>query len=126
MRGFDLTEFLDQLRQLNRNRQAEWPADIDVDMLFRATELGGECGELLGAVKKLYRSLHNIKGNGGDLSRYITNAKEEIGDVLICLDLLSSELEKTLSTPFNLEQYTKDKFNTTSEKLGLSTKFEGV
>lgn len=119
-----MADFLDQLRQLNLKRQDEWPSDIEVDMLFRATELGGECGELLGAVKKLYRSLHNIKGNGGDISRYIDNAKEEIGDVLICLDLLSSNLESTLNAPFNIIQCTKDKFNKTSDKVGLSTKFE--
>lgn len=117
-------DFLTTLRHKNDERQQEWPSDVKVDMLFRATELGGECGELLGAVKKIYRSLNNIRGNGGDISRYIENAKEEIGDVMICLDLLSSELESVFGVPFNIADCTAHKFNKTSDKNNLSVKIE--
>ena len=117
------SDFLEILRQKNSMRQAEWPADFPVDMLFRGLELAGETGELAGAVKKLYRSMNGIGGNGHDQSKYIDNIKEEMGDVLICLDLLALKLESDLNIPFDLEQVTRDKFDATSRKVNLTTMF---
>lgn len=114
--------FLGGLRQANITRQAEWKGSDKVDSLFRATELGEEAGEVLGAVKKLYRDTHNITGNGQKREQYIANLREEIGDLLIVLDLLALEVGRETGETFDLEQCARDKFNATSAKHGMSTK----
>lgn len=119
-----MMEFLTELRSKNVTRQEEWPSEIKVDLMFRATELGGEVGELLGATKKVFRSLHKIAGNGNQVQHYIDNAREEIGDVLICLDLLAAKLEQETEQKFDLADCTRAKFNATSRKVGLNTVFE--
>lgn len=108
-------QFLDLLREKNVQRQEEWPSDIIVDELFRANELAEEVGEVCGAVKKLYRHKHNIAGNTKSFEELRQNLREEIGDVMICLDLLANKFD------INIEEVTREKFNKTSEKNGLTT-----
>lgn len=111
------TGFLGELREKNNQRQEEWPSDIEVDELFRSNELAEEAGELCGAVKKLYRYKHNIAGNQKSYDELHQNLKEEIGDLMITLDLLAGKYG------LNIEECTKMKFNQTSENNDLTTKF---
>ncbi len=99
----------------------EWPGGNKVDHLFRAVEFGGEVGELLNAVKKFHRAYDDIMGNVESTEDIVTNMKEEVGDVVICLDLLCIELQK-LGIDIDIGEATKAKFNKTSIKNGLVTR----
>lgn len=107
-------DFLKELRKQNKLRQVAWPADFPVDEIYKSNELANEVGELCGAVKKLYRAKHNIAGNGSKTYEEVyNNFEEELGDVLICLDLLAAYFD------VDLEEVTRDKFNKTSKKVNI-------
>lgn len=112
-----MSDFLEELREANLNRQNEWPGydPEKIGSLFRAAELAGEAGELVNAVKKLYRHENGIAGNKVSKDDLMVNLREEIGDVLISLDLLAIEYE------IDLAECTIDKFNKTSNEVGLDT-----
>lgn len=104
------------LRIANETRQAEWPGGEHVDLAFRGLELWGESGELGNKLKKLVRIQRGIKGTTEGLPDLMSDICDEIGDVLISLDLIAMELGIDLSLA------TRSKFNQTSEKHGLSTR----
>lgn len=107
MRGYD---FLTTLRTTNAARCDEWANGKPVDVLFHAVELAEEVGEVIGAVKKIYRESQGWRGSVSDLQ----NLKDEIGDVMICLDHIARV------HGIDIESATIDKFNATSEKHGFS------
>lgn len=106
---------LAKLRIANRTRQKEWPGYTQAaNPLFRAVEFGGEAGELLDAVKKLTREQEGIAGNKGQSIDALRQAvMEEVGDVLISLDMLCDIL--------GIDPYecVPMKFNKTTRKVGL-------
>lgn len=109
--GLDLFE---RLRAANQARQERWPGAEKVDPLFRAVEFGEEAGELLGTLKKLTRGTRGIAGNGDvDVQQLRQRVREEIGDVLICLDLVSE------AYGIDLRDCVPMKFNMTSRKVGV-------
>jgi NTP pyrophosphatase (non-canonical NTP hydrolase) len=103
---------LEFLREANRVRQSEWPGSEAADVPFRAIELAGETGELMEAVKKWLRSQRSIAGTVADLS----DVEDEMGDVLISLDLLAADLGIDLTAAW------KQKFNKTSRKYNLESR----
>jgi len=105
--------FLNTLRQKNNERQKLWTGSENVDVLFRAVEFAGEAGEVANAVKKVYRAQNGIIGNNKDINDLMENLVEEIGDVLITIDLLANEYN------IDLEQAVKSKFNKTSKKVNI-------
>jgi NTP pyrophosphatase (non-canonical NTP hydrolase) len=105
--------FLTQLRQKNNERQTMWSGAENVDILFRAVEFAGEAGEVANAVKKVYRAQNCIIGNNKDIHDLMENLIEEIGDVLITIDLLANEFD------IDLEDAVKSKFNKTSKKVSI-------
>jgi NTP pyrophosphatase (non-canonical NTP hydrolase) len=105
--------FLDDLRNKNTERQKFWAGADNVDVLFRAVEFAGEAGELSNAVKKLYRAQNGIIGNSLSEKELYENLVEEMGDVLITLDLLAQHYN------INLEEATRSKFNKTSKKVNI-------
>lgn len=106
---------LAKLRIANRTRQKEWPGyEQAANPLFRAVEFGGEAGELLDAVKKLTRAQEGIAGNKGKSLDDLRQAvMEEVGDVLISLDMLCDILGVD---PYDCVPM---KFNKTTRKVGL-------
>lgn len=106
---------LEALRVANAVRQENWPgAAAASDPLFRAVEFGGEAGELLDAVKKLTRAVRGIAGNKGQSVEYLRQAvMEEMGDVIISLDMLATDLGIPLADCVPM------KFNKTSRKVGV-------
>lgn len=101
---------LENLKKAIREREPYWlKGDKKPDLLFRATELGGEAGELLNAVKKLVR--HDLGMVGGSSDK--TNLAEELGDVLISAVLLADE------AGLDLWDCAVMKFNKTSNKHGF-------
>lgn len=105
---------LSELRQKNIERQKVWEGADKVDELFRCVEFSGEAGELANAVKKLHRYKNSIQGNKDALEEdLLENLIEEMGDVLITLDLLAIEYD------IDLTNSVVDKFNKTSIKHKL-------
>ena len=105
-------DFLKQLRSANTERAILWNKGIKLPASFAFMELAGEVGEACNAGKKLARLEAGMAGGSWE----VTNLKEEIGDVLICLDLLAKHFN------IDLEEVTRDKFNKTSDKHGFPVK----
>lgn len=101
-----------KLRAANAKRQQEWDKDNQITLSYRGTELGGEVGEALNIIKKLERERLGIKGSRATLE----DLAEELADVIICCDLIA------MATGIDLTQAVENKFNKTSEKVGLETK----
>ena len=102
-----------KLRDANQRRHIEWAKGGEVSLSFRGLELGGEAGEVLNEVKKIERGRMGMAGGKSDL----TGVAEELADVLICVDLIAMDLD------IDLSEAVKAKFNRTSEKYGLNTRF---
>lgn len=100
------------LRVANQTRQQEWPGNDQIDIAFRAIEVAGEAGEVAEAVKKYLRAQRGIKGSTAS----IQDIADEVGDLIIALDLLADDLGISIS------KSVAGKFNKTSEKYGLSTR----
>jgi NTP pyrophosphatase (non-canonical NTP hydrolase) len=104
------------LRKANTARTLEWTGNSSNDsLLFRATELGGEAGEVLNAIKKFTRQQFGWSG-GIDQDESIKAIAEELADVIICVDRVAAYLD------INLNVAVKDKFNKTSDKYKLTVK----
>lgn len=100
------------LQAANVARQAEWdPASATNTLLYRATELGGEVGEALNVVKKLERFRLGVPGSRDTLH----HLGQELADVVICAYLTASV------AGLDLDEAIRDKFNDTTEKMGLTT-----
>jgi NTP pyrophosphatase (non-canonical NTP hydrolase) len=99
------------LRDANVNRQKEWPGNEQADVAFRAIEVAGEAGEVLEKVKKLLRAQRGIKGSTATAD----DVAEEMGDLIVSLDLLANELG------IDLGRAVRAKFNATSQQHGMRT-----
>jgi NTP pyrophosphatase (non-canonical NTP hydrolase) len=91
------------LRDANRARHAEWFKDKPVSLLFRATELAGEVGELCNCIKKLERERLGVKGTRATLEQ----VADEIADVVVSADLLAMQfgisIAEAVERKFNAE-----------------------
>jgi NTP pyrophosphatase (non-canonical NTP hydrolase) len=105
---------LKQPQNANRARHAEWFKDKPVSLLYRATELAGEVGELCNALKKLERERLGVKGTRATLE----HVAEELADVFIAGDLLAMQFG------INVGEAVQAKFNKTSKAYGLKTKLQ--
>ena len=105
---------LRDIRSANQRRHVEWAVGGEISLSFRGLELGGETGELLNELKKLERIRLGLAGGKSDLQAI----EEELADVMICVDLIAMDLDIDLGPAI------RKKFNKTSEKFGLSTRFD--
>lgn len=105
---------LKELREASIARTKEWQGDTNVALSYYGNELAEEAGEVCGAIKRLERHNYGMIGGNDD----ITNLKEELADVIICVERIAQLYD------LDLEECVKAKFNATSEKYGLSTKIE--
>src|SRR6266581_303996 len=101
------------LRAANETRQAEWDVDNQITLAYRGNELAGEVGEACNVIKKLERERMGIRGSRDT----VAHLAEELADVIICCDLIA------MSAGIDLDAAVRDKFNATSEKVGLLTRF---
>jgi len=101
------------LREANLARQILW-GGASQGPLYRATELGGEVGEALNVVKKLERERLGLPGSRSSKEELAA----ELGDVLICVDLLAAEYG------IDAEAAARHKFNATSAKMGFPVRVE--
>ena len=105
---------LSKLREMTIKRQKEWAGDVELSLSYRSNELAGEVGELCNCIKKLERERMGMVGSRVSKE----SIAQEIADVIITADLLASALD------IDLDKAVPDKFNYTSSKYGLKTKFE--
>lgn len=103
------------LRAANAARQAEWDPGKQISLSYRGNEMGGECGEAQNVIKKLERERLGIRGSRAT----VADLGSELADVVICADLIA------LAEGIDLDQAVADKFNATSEKVGLSVRLAG-
>lgn len=103
---------ISDLQRVTRERDVQWDPDSVLNLSFRAVELAGETGELCNVVKKLERERLGLRGSRSNQQAL----REEIGDVLICLCLLANTAD------IDLEQAVIEKFNASSDKLGLDAR----
>lgn len=103
------------LRILNELRQKEWdPTDL-ITLAYRGNELAGEVGEACNVIKKLERERLGIRGSRATKEQLA----EELADAIICIDLIA------MAADIDLNKAVIEKFNATSKKYGLKTRFEG-
>jgi NTP pyrophosphatase (non-canonical NTP hydrolase) len=117
--GFDLGTYFNcmgyamkALRKANAARQKEWPGSAYVTLAFFGCELAGETGEACNIIKKLERMRLGIAGSTANLMQLA----DELADVVIVADLIA------LYEGIDLQTAVHNKFNKTSEKLGLATR----
>jgi len=103
------------LRAANLARQAEWDSGGQITLSYRGNELAGEVGEACNLIKKLERERMGIKGSRAS----VADLAEELADVIICADLIAMQLG------IDLDRAVAEKFNKTSEKVGLRTRLAG-
>lgn len=103
---------LQELRKASSERAVHWNKGNPAPNSFAFIELFGEVGEVCNACKKLIR--HEMGWVGGESD--ITNLKEELGDVVICVDLIASRYG------IDLWEAIREKFNKTSDKHGFPVK----
>lgn len=108
-------EFL-TLREANRHRQLVWDAGNRIDLAYRGNELAGEVGEACNVIKKLARERLGIRGSRATVQQL----REELADVVICVDLIA------LAEGIDLDAAVREKFNATSEKVGLPTRLRAA
>ena len=104
------------LRDANKRRHEEWPNGDKIDLCFRALEMAGEAGELANKVKKLVRMNREITGTVEERETLMQEIADEMGDVVITVDLIGMEL----GIPFG--DSIRAKFNKTSDKHGFKTR----
>jgi NTP pyrophosphatase (non-canonical NTP hydrolase) len=102
---------LKELREANIVREQEWGGG-KLDMSFRGNELAGEVGEACNIIKKLERERLGIRGSRASVGQLA----EELADVVICVDLIA------MAVGLDLGVAVVEKFNKTSEKVGLATR----
>lgn len=106
----DLT--ITELGLANLKRQAEWdPANV-LTASFRGNELAGEVGEACNVIKKLERARLGLPGSRSTLEALA----EELADGVICISLIAA------TEGIDLAQAIVDKFNKTSDKIGLGVR----
>lgn len=107
--------FLDELRVANVARVPDFKTGpLDAwSPAERGNELAGEVGELCNELKKLLRWQKGGKHPGPD---YLERIKDELGDVIICADLIGAQLE------IDIVDAVRNKFNKTSDKIGSQVK----
>ena len=107
---------LTAFRQASIAREVEWASDTQepLPILFKATELGGEAGEVLNIVKKLERERMGWTGSRATVEQ----RADELADLVICADLLAE--------PYGIDLVAAivRKFNATSEQRGLATRMD--
>lgn len=102
------------LRSANIARQKEWTRGVSVSLSYKGLEMAGEAGEACNEIKKLERETLGMPGSRSSRER----VAEELADVIICVDLIALELG------IDLHAAVRDKFNATSEKVGLETRMQ--
>lgn len=96
------------LRAANVAREKLWDPQKKCDLSFLGNALAGEVGEACNVIKKLERARLGLRGKRAN----ITQLAEELGDVIIYLDILAERVG------IDLWLAVRDKFNSSSLEIG--------
>lgn len=102
------------LQLAHRARQQEWDPSDKIGLVYRGNEMAGEVGEACNVIKKLERERLGIAGSRDTLS----HLAEELADVVHTAYLTA------MTAGIDLDAAVVDKFNATSEKVGLKTRMK--
>ncbi len=99
-------------RMVNEERRRRWHSGAQRDWVGPdwGNELAGETGELCNEIKKRQRFDDGIPQHNFDINLHAEKLKKEIGDVVICAELIAEFYG------FRLEDCVKHAFNLTSIK----------
>ena len=109
-------------QKTNQQRSKEWMQDQGSDierLLFHSNELGDECGEVQGAVKKYVRMKWGIPG-GLDEDEAWNAVCDEIADVITVAFLLADWFG------IDVARAVASKFNRVSDKHGFDIKISPI
>lgn len=101
-----------ELREANSARHQELDPDGRITAVYMGNELAGEVGEACNVIKKLERERLGIRGSRDGVG----HLAEELADIIICVDLIG------MFYGIDLDEAVINKFNATSEKIGLKTR----
>lgn len=108
-----------KLSRINRARSRQWMRGKTWSLGEWMNALVGEVGECANYIKKISRIDLGLTGNTKvedvDRERLVAEARKELADIQLYLDLLAEQLAPDI--PF--ESIIKDKFNEASKKLGF-------
>ncbi|WP_054308955.1 MazG-like family protein [Mesorhizobium sp. 1M-11] len=107
---------LHALQQAHIERQKEWCPDQVPDLSFRGNEMAGETGEACNVIKKLERERHGWRGSRA--------TKEQLAEELA--DVIHTAVLCAITAGIDIEPATIAKFNSTSEKNGLSFRLSAL
>lgn len=104
-----------QFRTTNVQRRLRWHEGAGRPWVGPdwGNETAGEVGEMCNIIKKIQRHYDGIQQAGFDYAAAMENLKKEIGDVVICAELVSEFFN------LRLEDCVRYAFNKTSEKNGF-------
>jgi NTP pyrophosphatase (non-canonical NTP hydrolase) len=100
------------LRFYNEKRQQEWDQGEVISLEYLGNAIAGETGEACNVIKKIVRQRAGLRGSQatpGDLAN-------ELADIIIYADLIARKEN------IDLAKAVREKFNATSDKLGLATR----
>lgn len=100
------------LAAANELRQQEWDPRKQLTLLYFSNALAGEVGEACNVVKKLERDRLGLRGSHAT----IAELAEELADVVIYAALLAARAN------IDLGQAVIDKFNATSDAVGMTAR----
>lgn len=112
MEGLVMEKYYAKLSEANAARQKEWDVESKISGSYRGNEMAGEVGEACNVIKKLEREALGIKGSRATVEQL----GEELGDVVICAYLTAQYYG------IDLDRCVAEKFNKTSESVGLETR----
>lgn len=98
------------LRDANASRQTEWDSGNVIDLAYRGNELAGEVGEVCNVIKNL-----DHERDARRCFTIVADLAQELADVIICADVIAH------IAGIDLGKAVAEKFNATSEKVGLAT-----
>lgn len=112
---------MDLLKQLKLMNALRCPAAFnhgidDKPLLFWATAVGGETGELLNFIKKLERGDYDTDKHSPSYIKFEQNVSDEVADIVIYLDMLMQKLGLDLGSAII------QKFNRTSNEKNVPFK----
>lgn len=93
-------------------RQEEWCPDQKPDLSFRGNEMAGEVGEACNVIKKMERERHGWRGSRATKEQLASELADVVHTAVLC----------AITAGIDIEPAVIDKFNSTSEKNGLSTR----
>jgi NTP pyrophosphatase (non-canonical NTP hydrolase) len=103
------------LREAIDARMEEWDgqANAELPLTYFSNEMAGECGEACNIVKKLEREAYGMDGTRATKD----DLASELADVIITTYRLAAKLG------INLDEATENKFNWTSVKMNMNTRY---